>query len=149
MKWIDLPPVWLAGFIGVAWLQANYLSMRLSFGGAWADLLGGLLVGAGIVMMLLALAEFRKHRTTIVPHKTPDTLIQSGVFTRTRNPIYLGDALILAGLVLRFDAVPSLALVPIFLWVIEKRFIVGEEDRMRRVFRLDFARYESKTRRWL
>lgn len=133
----------------MAWLQANFLSMRLSFGGAWADLLGGLLVGAGIVMMLLALAEFRKHRTTIVPHKTPDALIQSGIFTRTRNPSYLGDALILAGLVLRFDAVPSLALVPIFLWVIEKRFIVGEEDRMRRVFRLDFARYESKTRRWL
>lgn len=149
MKWLDLPPVWLAGCVGVAWLQASYLPMGLSFGGSWADLAGGLLVGAGIVMMLLALAEFRRHRTTVVPHKTPEKLIQTGIFTRSRNPIYLGDALILAGLVLRFDAVPSLALVPIFIWIIEKRFVLSEEDRMRREFRMEFARYERKTRRWL
>ncbi len=149
MKWLDLPPVWLAGFAVLAWLQARRLPMGLSFGGTWADLLGGLLLGGGILLMLLAFAEFRRHRTTVVPHKTPSRLIQSGIYTRTRNPIYLGDVLILAGLILRFDAVLSLPLVPILLWVLEKRFVVPEEDRMRREFRTDYARYERKVRRWV
>lgn len=149
MKWLDLPPVWLAGFAALAWLQASRLPMGLSFGGTWADLLGGLFLGGGILLMLLAFAEFRRHRTTVVPHKTPSRLIQSGIYTRTRNPIYLGDVLILAGLILRFDAVLSLPLVPILLWVLEKRFVVPEEDRMRREFRTDYARYERKVRRWV
>ena len=149
MKWLDMPPVWLVGFIAVTWVQAQYFAFGLNLGGAVADLMGGLLVGGGVLLMLLALAEFRKHRTTIIPHNTPSALIQSGIFSRTRNPIYLGDALILAGLILRFDAVLSLALIPIFVWVIERRFILPEEGRMRREFKVDFARYERKTRRWV
>lgn len=149
MRWIDLPPVWLAGFAAAAWAQARWLPAGLSFGGAWADLLAGLLVGGGFLLIALAAVEFRRHRTTVIPHRLPDRLIQSGIFSRTRNPIYLGDLLILAGLVLLFDAVLSLVLLPVFLWVIERRFVIPEEDRMRRAFRADFARYERKTRRWL
>ena len=149
MKWIDLPPVWLAAFLVLAWVQPVWLPLGLSFGGAWADLAGGLLVGAGLLLMALALAEFRRHRTTAIPHQTPSRLIQSGIFSRTRNPIYLGDALILAGLILRWDAVLCLPLIPVFVWVIERRFVIPEENRMRRTFRADFARYEAKVRRWL
>ena len=148
MKWLDIPPVWLAAFVALAWVQATYWSMGLGFGD-WVGLLGGLCVGGGIVLMALAFAEFRRHRTTIVPHMTPAKLIQSGIFSRTRNPIYLGDTLILTGLILYWNAILSLPLIPIFVWVIEKRFIIPEEDRMRRTFRADFARYERKVRRWL
>lgn len=149
MKWLDLPPVWLAGFVALAWVQAQYFSLGLNFGGGWADFAGGLLVGGGLVLMALAFVEFRKHRTTVIPHKIPSSLIQSGIFSRSRNPIYLGDALVLAGLILRFDAVLALPLVPIFVWVIERRFIVSEESRMRLEFKDVFARYERKVRRWL
>ena len=123
--------------------------MGLSLGETWAGLLGGLLVGGGILLVVMAALEFRRHKTSIVPHETPDRLIQSGIFRRSRNPIYLGDTLILGGLILRWDAVLALPLIPIFVWVIEKRFIIPEEDRMRRKFRMDFARYCEKTRRWL
>jgi protein-S-isoprenylcysteine O-methyltransferase Ste14 len=149
MKWLDLPPVWLVGFIALAWGQARYFPMGLSFGGPWADFLGGLLVGGGLLLMVLAVVEMRRHRTTIVPHNTPTTLVQSGIFRRSRNPIYLGDALILAGLILRFDAVLSLPLIPVFVWVVERRFVIPEENRMRREFRADFARYTQKVRRWI
>ncbi len=148
LKWIDIPPVWLLAFAVVAWLQAAYWPLGLSFGGAWADLAGGLLVGGGLVLMAMAFAEFRRHKTTVIPHQEADRLITSGIFKRSRNPIYLGDALILTGLILRWDAVLALPLVPIFFWIIEKRFILAEEDRLRRKFRMDFARYCEKTRRW-
>lgn len=149
LKWIDMPPVWLAGFLVLAWVQAVQYPMGLDFGPIWADLLGGLLVGGGLVLIVMAAMEFRRYRTTIVPHETPERLIQTGIFRRTRNPIYLGDALILAGLILRWDAVLALPLIPVFVWVIERRFIIPEENRMRRMFRMEFARYCEKTRRWL
>ncbi|CAD0183548.1 Putative protein-S-isoprenylcysteine methyltransferase [Ruegeria sp. THAF57] len=149
MRKIDIPPVWLLGCAVLAWLQARYLSMGLSLDGGFTDLLSGILIGGGLILILLAITEFRKHRTTVIPHETPSSLIQSGIFKRSRNPIYLGDVLILTGLVLRFDAVLSLALIPVFVWLLERRFILPEEDRMRRTFRADFARYERSTRRWI
>lgn len=149
MKWLNIPPIWLVAFVFLAWWQARYASAGLSFGGTWSDLIGGLCIGGGVILMLLALSEFRRWKTTPIPHHTPSALVQTGIFSKTRNPIYLGDALILAGLILRLDAVLSLPLVPIFVWVIEKRFILPEEDRMRREFRMDFARYEQKVRRWV
>ena len=148
-KWIDLPPIWLVGFLALAWWQSAHLSMGLGFGGAWADFAGGLLVGGGVLLMVLAFAEFRRARTTIIPHETPSRLIQGGIYRFSRNPIYLGDALILAGLILRWDAVLCLPLIPIFIWIIEKRFIESEEMRMRRTFHAEFATYERKVRRWI
>ena len=149
MQWLDMPPVWLAAFVAAAWLQSAHAAFGLSFGGAWADFLGGVLAGGGVLLALLAVSEMRRQRTTVIPHQVPSHLVQSGIFSRSRNPIYLGDVLILAGLVLWFDAVLSLPLIPIFLWVLEKRFVIPEEDRLRRAFRADWARYEKKVRRWM
>jgi protein-S-isoprenylcysteine O-methyltransferase Ste14 len=149
MKRIDLPPLWLLGFAVLAWFQARFWSMGLNFGDGFVDLLAGLLIGGGIILTALAVVEFRKHRTTINPHDTPSSLIRSGIFKRSRNPIYLADVMILTGLILLFDAVLALPLIPIFVWILEKRFIVPEENRMRREFRADFARYEEQTRRWV
>lgn len=149
MKWIDLPPVWLIGALGIALLQGRAFDLGLSFGGQWADLLGGVLVGGGILLVLLAVYEFRRFKTTVMPHETPDRLITTGIFSRSRNPIYLADLLILAGFILKWDAILSLPLIPILLWVLEVRFVIPEENRMRRKFRADFARYCQKTRRWL
>ena len=148
-RWVDLPPVWLAGALALAWMQAQHLSLGLTFGGAWADFAGGLLLGGGLILMALAVIEMRRQRTTIIPHMEADRLVTSGIFKRTRNPIYLGDALVLLGLILSWDAVLSLPLLPIFVWIIERRFIIPEENRLRRKFRADFARYERATRRWL
>ncbi|WP_435311034.1 methyltransferase family protein [Primorskyibacter sedentarius] len=149
MKWLDMPPVWLAGALVLAWVQRTYLPMGLSFGPVWADLLGGLLVGGGLLLMALAIHEMRSKRTTVVPHRIPDALVTTGIFSRTRNPIYLGDSMILAGMILYWDAVLALALVPIFVWVIENRFILPEEARLRRKFVAQFARYAQQVRRWV
>ncbi|SNS76929.1 methyltransferase family protein [Antarctobacter heliothermus] len=144
-----MPPVWLTGALVLAWLQTTYYGLGLSFGPAWADLLGGLLVGGGLILMGLAASEMRRHRTTLIPHRDADRLVTSGIFKRSRNPIYLGDSMILAGMILYWDAVLALPLLPIFVWVIEKRFIVPEEARLRRKFVADFARYAQQTRRWV
>ena len=149
LKWIDIPPVWLLGALILAWVQKEHYPFGLNFGPVWADLLGGLLVGGGLVLIALAAFEFRRHRTTIIPHQDAARLITSGIFKRSRNPIYLGDSLILAGLILYWDAVLSLPLIPLFAWLIERRFIEPEENRLRRKFVAEYTRYAQRTRRWL
>lgn len=148
-RWLDIPPTWLLGCIGLAWLQGRYLPMGLGFGGGPADLLAGLLLGAGLVLALLAVIEMRQQNTSVLPYQTPTRLVQSGIFSRSRNPIYLGDVLILAGSVLWFDAVLCLPLVLMLLWLLEQRFVLPEEDHLRRKFRADWARYDRKVRRWI
>jgi protein-S-isoprenylcysteine O-methyltransferase Ste14 len=150
MKWIDLPPVWLLGFLGLAWAQARYLPLGLSFGGGlMPKLLGALLVAGGVVLMALATVELLRHRTTVIPHREADVLVQSGIFAHTRNPIYLGDAMVLGGAILYWGAVVSLVLLPIFVWWVGRHFILPEEQRLGEKFRAEFARYRQKTRRWV
>ena len=148
-KYIDIPPMWLLGALVLAWLQSRYMTLGLSLDWPLMQLLAGLFVGAGIILISLAFIEMRKYRTTIMPRQTANALVTQGIFKRTRNPIYLGDTFILLGFVLAWDAVLSLSLVPVFVWIIETRYIVPEEDSLRRKFRLEFARYLQQTRRWM
>jgi len=148
LKRLDLPPLWIAGGITLAWAQATYASAGLSLWHPVTQLLAGLLVGAGLLVIALGLYELIQQRTTVDPHKDSAKLVQTGIFSRTRNPIYLGDMLVLAGAILWQDAVLSLVLVPIFVWVFERRFIEVEEKRLRRSFRTEFALYERKVGRW-
>ena len=57
--------------------------------------------------------------------------------------------MVLAGLALRWDAPVALMLVPLFMATLIQRFIIPEENRLRRKLHADFARYCEKTRRWL
>lgn len=133
----------------ITWWIGQLQPAVLSFGGPVTELLGGLLVGGGIVLILLAAIEMRKRSTTIVPHMEAANLVTTGIFKRSRNPIYLGDALVLAGLALRWETPVALLLVPLFMATITQRFIIPEENRLRVKFRSDFARYCQNTRRWV
>lgn len=144
---LDLPPVWLAGFALLAWGQSRWLPLG-RFGG-WADWAGPALIGIGVLVGVAGLWALIRHKTSFIPGDTPDALVTSGAFRFSRNPIYLADAAILGGLVLTWQAVPSLVLVPAFMTLIQKRFIVGEEERIRNQFGESFAAYASRVRRWM
>ncbi len=146
MKWLDLPPVWLVAFLVAGRLQASWLPL-LRFR-AWADWAGAALVLAGLLLMIAAVWELRRHHTTIDPREPPSAIVTTGVFAWSRNPIYLGDTLVLAGLALWWDSVLGLFLVPVFVWVITRRFILKEEARLSELFGSEFADYSDRVRRW-
>jgi protein-S-isoprenylcysteine O-methyltransferase Ste14 len=148
MKWIDLPPVWLAMFVVVAVAVGRSGRFGAPFGD-WADLPGSLLIGSGLCLMVLAAIQMARHRTTIIPHREADALVTSGIFGLSRNPIYLGDALVLLGVVLIAGSLPALLLVPAFMLVIRQRFILPEEARLSRRFGAEFDTYARRVRRWL
>lgn len=148
LRFLDYPPVWLLAFLGLGWAQAAWLPLGQGTVG-WAVPLGSVLALAGVALMLLALPQFLRAGTTVVPHRAPAQLITQGVYRLSRNPIYLGDALLLAGLLLRAEAWPALILVPAFVLVMNRRFIEPEEARLRAAFGADFDAFAARTRRWI
>ena len=147
LRWLDWPPVWLAGFVGVAWVLAMpVLDGAAARGIFWA---GVVVVLVGAVLMALAALEMRRARTTIIPRHDPSALVTGGVFAWSRNPIYLGDLLILAGLSLIWQSWAGLALVPALGWVLSVRFILGEEARLRAAFGAEAEAWMARVRRWL
>ena len=150
MKWIDLPPVWLAGFAALAWGLSRWRPLGLDLGGlALWSWLGGALILAGLILAVLAAREMARARTTIIPHRQPDALVTSGIFRVSRNPIYLGDVLILTGLILWWEAVIALPLVPLFAYVLTRRFIRPEEARLAAAFGPAFRTWRARVRRWI
>lgn len=145
-KWMDMPPVWLAGAIAVVWLLDRVLPFG-SFG--VLAVFGPVLIGAGLVLMGEAVGQMVRRRTTVIPKSQPAALVTGGVFRICRNPIYLGDAMVLAGLILHWGVPLALPVLPLFIWVITRRFILEEEALLRAGFGAEFATWAAKTGRWL
>ncbi len=143
---IDIPPTWLALHLGAAWVvsfvsPAVFADVGRAVGQGLV-VLGALLMGAAVVQMSLA-------RTTVIPRRSPSALVTSGLFSLSRNPIYLGDGLILTGAILWLDAVLALPLLFSFVWLIQTRFIRDEETRLTEAFGPEFDLWAAHTRRWV
>jgi protein-S-isoprenylcysteine O-methyltransferase Ste14 len=147
MRVLDWPPIWLLGCLAAAWGLSWAVPLGL-FGaaGAWA---GWGLIVAGLALMGLAVLEMVRARTTVIPRRTASRLVTSGVFRLSRNPIYLGDALVLLGACLIFNSALGLIFVPAFIWIITKRFIEGEEAGLAREFGAEFDSWSAAVRRWV
>jgi protein-S-isoprenylcysteine O-methyltransferase Ste14 len=111
---------------------------------------------AGIVLMALAIALilwaallFRRAGTNIRPFLPSTALVISGPYRFTRNPMYLGFALLTLGLVLLIDSAWMLLAVPIGLGLIQSLVIVREERYLERKFGEEYLTYKARVRRWI
>ncbi len=144
----DLPPIWFAGFAAAVWILSRSLPI-VSFDNPVTDLLGALLILAGLGLAAWSLYWFRRRQTTFEPHHTPTALIVEGPFRLSRNPIYVGLVAILAGYALRQGALAPLLLLPLFWGVLHRRFALPEEAGLRAAFGSEAEAYIAATRRWL
>lgn len=135
-------------FVLVTWALARLMPTWVVVFDGQAGLAGALVI-IGVILMGAAVLEMNKSRTTIIPHRQPQALVVSGIFRFSRNPIYLGDFLVLSGAIIFLGAPLAVPLLWVFKWVIEKRFVLKEEDRLRAGFGDEFERWAKLTRRWL
>ena len=141
-----LPQAWLVPFAlaGLALGRIFPVSPSPLMRGA-----GIFLVLAGLALMFWAARTMLRARTTVMPGRRPDALVTDGPFRFSRNPIYLGDVIVLAGLMLALDAVPGLVVVPGFAWLLAQRFIRQEEEMAAAAFGTEYAGYKARVRRWI
>jgi protein-S-isoprenylcysteine O-methyltransferase Ste14 len=117
--------------------------------------LGGILSAsvalAGAIICGLGIVSFRQARTTVNPMK-PDSassLVVSGVYRLTRNPMYLGFLLILLGWAIFLSNALAFLFLPAFLVYMNRFQIEPEEKALHALFGEQFAAYTARVRRWL
>jgi protein-S-isoprenylcysteine O-methyltransferase Ste14 len=153
MKWFELriPPLALtvavvAALVGTAhWLP----DWRAAWPGSTAAATVVAVVGA--LLAILGVYEFRRASTTVNP-LTPDNasrVVKSGVFRCSRNPMYLGMALLLLALALNQSHALSFAWVAGYVAYLNRFQIRPEERALEARFGDEFRAYAKAVRRWI
>jgi len=106
---------------------------------------------AGIGTAISGTLAFRRARTTFSPLKpeTTSSLVTSGIYRITRNPMYLGGALILLAWAVFLSSVWALLGPLAFMLYISRFQIVPEERVLSSIFGAAYSEYQAKVRRWL
>ena len=148
---LRIPPVALAlAVAGCMWLVAKLLR---SFGVEvpWRVVLAISLAGAGAIVAMAGVVAFRKARTTVNP-TTPgatSAIVASGIYRCSRNPMYLGFLLMLAGWALLLANFMAMLFVPVFVLYMNRFQIAPEERALSAKFGPQYSQYMRQVRRWL
>lgn len=146
------PPVWFLLCLAGAWAVSHPAAMEaLSFRSPLAPLAGAALVGLGLVLGLVAVAQFFRKETTIHPMHPEEAsaLVTGGIFRLTRNPMYVALLLGLVGAVLIWQNAGAFVMPALFFVIITYTQILPEERALAEKFGEDYAAYRKRTPRWL
>lgn len=142
------PPVLTVIFLALAYLGKWFAPVSLEVAGS-VELLGFGMVVAGFLLGFAAFLEFRRARTTVLPHGSVSSIITSGIYRFTRNPIYLGFLLMVSGLPLNSGTWWGAILAPVFIFLMNNLVIEHEEAYLEKKFGDVYTGYKSRVRRWL
>lgn len=137
-------------FAILAWVLTHYFPSNSQLGTA-SGLLAIFLFVFGITIAALAAREFKKAKTTINPLKldAASSLVISGPFSWTRNPMYLGLTFVLFAWCLFLANAIGFLVMPLFALYITRFQIRPEERVMRALFEKEFEQYCQRVPRWL
>jgi len=143
------PPLVTFIFAGILYLLAKFLPVG-SFYFFGQIVLMYVLLGIGVIVMLSALLQFFRKKTTTNPLH-PDKasyLVTNGIFKYTRNPMYLAMLLFLIAFALKLgNAFNSLVLAG-FVYYMNHFQIKYEEEALHKHFKKEYKLYTKATRRW-
>jgi len=143
------PPLLFLGglFLGIGLRFIHPLSLGLS-------LPARLVLGALLLLLVVlhggwGLLTFRRMGTTPEPNGVASALLTSGPFRWTRNPLYLGLAILMLCFGVLLDSVWVLGMAPVLVLLLDRLVIAREEARLRAQFGEAYEAYLRRVRRWL
>ena len=140
----------IVGF-ALAWLGTiidSFLGFS-TFASIPAKWVGSLVLALGFLLRVWATVHFYSHRMRVISLKPQGTLITSGPYRFSRNPLYLsGNVFIFFGAGLFLGSPTALFATALHLPLMD-RFIRREEKQLEQEFGADWLRYKSEVRRWL
>jgi protein-S-isoprenylcysteine O-methyltransferase Ste14 len=107
------------------------------------------LIAVGLVLGLAAVITVHRAGSTIRVDRPVTALVVRGPYHWTRNPIYLGLALVSAGIAVTANALWPLLSLPVVLTLVRRRVIEREERYLERTFGREYRRYRDRVPRWL
>lgn len=143
-----MPPVYLFIALALMWPLQHYFPVRqyIETPLAYAGIIP---VFLGITMAAISAGMFVKADTGLKPFDEATTLVTSGFYRFTRNPMYMGMFLILFGVAFLLGSISALLPLVIFVMVIRYNFVLGEEKFLEVAFGEDYLIYKSEVRRWI
>jgi protein-S-isoprenylcysteine O-methyltransferase Ste14 len=110
---------------------------------------GAVLLLGGIALQSSFIAWFRRAGTPVAPYNPTKALVTDGPYRISRNPAYLGFALIYIGIAVLADAPWVLVPLPVVLVVMQLGVIAREERYLERLFGEEYRDFKARTRRWI
>lgn len=144
------PPLAFGGTLAVGLALDKFLiwNIGIPLGGWLENLVGWVAMLAGFAILMTAIGLFRKAGTDPQPWTATTALVTDGVYRWTRNPMYLGMALIYLGIAFLWDSLMALILfVPLVVWI-TREVIEREEVYMTAKFGDAYLAYRERTNRW-
>jgi protein-S-isoprenylcysteine O-methyltransferase Ste14 len=148
---LKIPPVTVALLAGAAmWLASSALP-SLAFPLPYKHLLTVILVVAGGVVAGLGVVSFRRAQTTVNPLRpqAASSLVTTGIYRFSRNPMYLGILLLLAGVAVFLANAAALIVLPAFVVYMNLFQIKPEERALSAIFGPELTAYQQRVRRWM
>jgi protein-S-isoprenylcysteine O-methyltransferase Ste14 len=118
-------------------------------GGRASRTAGVALLASGAGLAAWGAATFRRHHTTVIPHKPVSTFVTTGPYRLTRNPMYTGLALASTGGSFVLGTVWPLVSLPAALVGVRRLVIDREETYLAARFGDEYETYRRRVRRWL
>ena len=147
MKTLIPPPIVTIVFLFVIFFTKDLFRFSVTLPSS----LGFIIIFAGLMIIFIAARQFKEANTTINPLKPENAsmLVSKGIFSYSRNPMYLGMLLIIIGFSIIQNLMAIIAIMPI--WIIYMTYfqIIPEEEAMEILFKENFVNYCKKTRRWI
>jgi len=144
-----LPPApYAAALAGGWWLDRRFHALPLDLD-AMTRPLGWVLVGVGLGLFVWTLWTFHRHHTTVNPYAGATELCTDGPFRFSRNPIYVGDWFILAGVSLLLHTLWPLLFAPLIWAMLRYGVIRHEEAHLEAKFGAAYRHYKGRVRRWI
>jgi protein-S-isoprenylcysteine O-methyltransferase Ste14 len=148
---LKLPPVALGGIAAALIWSTSAAAPGFDFMFPASSMSSVSLALIGALTCLAGVVSFRRAKTTVNPMKPDSTssLVVSGVYRYTRNPMYLGFLLILLGWAAFLSNLLALVVLPAFVLYMNRFQIFPEERALASLFADDYAEYRARVRRWL
>lgn len=142
------PPVLTLLHIIAAFLLARFVPLPFAVP-LILEYLGFALVVLGFLFGLGSVVAFRRARTTLGPHHSVSSIVTTGIYRFSRNPIYFGFLLMIVGIPLNAGTYWGVLLAPIFVLLCSRLVIEREEAYLEKKFGATYTGYKSRVRRWL
>ena len=147
---LKVPPLALVFLLGtLMWFASAYSQFTIAL--PWRSTFALLFCSVGAAIVLTGVLTFRRMKTTVNP-LTPEattTMVTSGIYRFTRNPMYLGFLLALVGWAIYLSHVLAFAFLPLFVWYMNRFQILPEERALGTKFSGAFILYKRSVRRWI